>query len=222
MDKKQIILIYSGGMDSTTLLYYLKDKGYEVQCISFDYGQKHKKELGIAEFLCLDIVKVKHDIIPMSFLGKYLKSALTQKDQEIPEGHYAEESMKATIVPHRNLMMLTIANAIGISRGIEKIAFASHSGDHAIYPDCREEFRLEAEKALMASMDSFGIQIINPFMDIDKTDILRIGLNLKVPYQNTWSCYKGDLKACGKCGTCTERLEAFEQCETTDPLEYDK
>lgn len=212
------ILILSGGIDSTTLLYYLLDKGYEVEAISFLYGQKHFKEIEYAKEICKEL-KIKHDIIDMSFLGPLLNSSLTQKDIDIPEGHYASENMESTVVPHRNLMMLTIANAIGMSRGINKVAFAAHLGDHFIYPDCKPRFKDIAESTLkMSSGFTEGVEIIAPFMYIDKTDILRVGLNLEVPYKKTWSCYVGGDRPCLKCGTCCERTESFMNTKHKDPL----
>jgi len=217
---KKAIIIFSGGMDSTTLLYYLLNKGYELEAISYDYGQKHKKELDCAKQICKDL-NIKHDIIDISFIGKHINSSLTQDDQEIPEGHYESKNMESTVVHHRNLMMMTIANAIGLSRGITDIAYAAHAGDHIIYPDCTPSFASSAEITLNISSGK-QVKIIRPFIDIDKTDILRIGLNLKVPYEKTWSCYKGNKLSCGKCGTCVERLEAFEKCNTKDPIEYEQ
>jgi len=219
MNMKKIVIILSGGMDSTTLLYYLLDKGYEVEAISFDYGQKHLKEVGRAKSICA-VIGVSHTIIDMSSMGEHLQSSLTQ-DEEIPEGHYTDETMKSTVVPHRNLIMLSIANAIGLSKGIDTIAFAAHAGDHTIYPDCRRSFASIAELDLATSSDNYDIRVLCPFISIDKTDILRMGLKLKVPYEKTWTCYKGDEKSCGKCGTCVERLEAFEECGVKDPLEYE-
>ena len=216
---KKAIIIFSGGLDSTTLLYYLLNKEYELEAISYDYGQKHKKELDCAKEICKDL-NIKHNIIDISFIGKHINSSLTQDDQEIPEGHYESENMESTVVYHRNLMMMTIANAIGLSRGILDIAYAAHAGDHIIYPDCRPMFADSAEITLKISSDK-KINIIRPFINIDKTDILRIGLNLNVPYEKTWSCYKGNKLSCGKCGTCIERLEAFKKCNIKDPIEYE-
>ena len=219
---KKVILILSGGMDSVTLLYYLLDKGYKVEAISFNYGQKHKRELECAKKIC-KLKKIPHFTIDMRFLGGLLNSSLTQKNQEVPKGYYTDKSMKKTIVPHRNLMMIVIANAIGLSKGISEVAYAAHAGDHAIYPDCRPNFVTATENVLKFSFEKQDIKIISPFINIDKTDILRIGLNLRVPYDLTWTCYDPqEDEACGKCGSCRERLEAFKSCRIADPLKYKK
>jgi len=220
LENKKAVIILSGGMDSTTLLHYLISQGYFMVAVSFDYGQKHKKELLCAEEICkkagVEFIKVD-----LSALGGLLNSSLTQNDKEVPEGHYESENMKSTVVPNRNLMMLTIANAIGLSKGINRVAFASHAGDHAVYPDCTPIFAEKAEKVLRESSGE-DVRILRPFIYIDKTAILRIGLSLKVPYEKTWSCYKGEEDACGKCGTCVERLEAFKECKELDPITYKK
>ena len=206
-------------MDSTTLLYYLLKKKFSVEAISFNYGQKHQKELRSARNIC-EALKIPFNIINMQFLGNSLNSSLTQAGKKIPNGHYASKNMKSTVVPNRNLIMTSIANAIGLSRGIKKIALAVHAGDHAVYPDCRPIFIDSLEETLIVSSGE-NVRVLTPFIEMSKSDILKIGLKLDVPYKKTWSCYNGRKKACGKCGTCIERLEAFKDNNAIDLLKYE-
>ncbi len=218
MSKKAFIVL-SGGLDSSTLAYYLKDKGYDLCAISFDYGQKHKKELLCAKKIA-DNLGIQHIVIDLTSVGKYLKSSLTT-NEEVPEGHYEAENMKSTVVPHRNMIMATITAALAESKNIYTIALGVHGGDHYIYPDCRPDFIDILKYCLKLSSGGEDIEILTPFLHIDKRAILSIGLSLKVPYQDTWTCYNGREKACGKCGSCQERLESFEKCNSTDPLQYE-
>jgi len=215
---KKIVLVFSGGLDSTTLLYWLKDKGYEIKTLSFDYGQKHSKELEMAKKTCKKL-RVENKIIDLHNLKDILKSALTSEGQEIPEGDYQDEVMKQTVVPNRNMIMLSIAMGYAISLGFNRVAYAAHSGDHTIYPDCRPIF-VEKIRELAEVIDYEPVEVLTPFLEITKADIVKIGTELGVDYGLTWSCYVGDEKACGKCGTCIERLEAFKENGLIDPIEY--
>lgn len=217
--KEKIVAILSGGMDSTTLVYQLVRQGLEVACLSFDYGQRHVKELEAARRTTQKL-RLEHIIIPFGTEMKYLvsKSALTDTNQEVPQGHYAAENMKATVVPNRNMIMLALAAGYAITFGAKKLAYGAHAGDHAIYPDCRPEFAEAMTKALLLCHFDGGIQLIAPFMNITKSDICIIGLNLRVPYEDTWTCYAGLDKPCGVCGSCVERAEAFEFAGIIDPL----
>lgn len=224
-------IIYSGGMDSYTLLHYvLKDrveKGDEVYALSFDYGQRHSKELACAKQECLAL-DIPHTLINLTSITKHLQgSALTDPSVPLPEGHYAEESMRLTVVPGRNTMMLSIALAFTEAkvmvkeretdrRGGAYIYYGAHSGDHHIYPDCRPEFINQMRLAMRTAADG-RILLQVPFMDINKTGILEIGLRLGLDYSNTWTCYAGGEKPCGKCGSCTERAEAFSLMGVVDP-----
>lgn len=212
---KKCIIILSGGMDSATLAYYLKDKGYELEAVSYLYGQKHSKEIECAKKVA-EKLNIPHTIVDMFFLGSLLNSALTNTDEQIPEGHYEAENMKRTVVPNRNMMMATIAHAIGYSKGIKNIALGVHAGDHTVYPDCRPIFIEKLQSLLQTSNADDEIKVITPFLNIDKIDILRIGLKLDVIYGDTWTCYKGEEKPCGKCGSCVERAEAFAKCKARD------
>ena len=217
--KQKTVLILSGGMDSTTLLYFLLNRGHEVHALSFDYGQKHNKELLCASLSCQKL-KVPHRIIPFTDDLKYLisNSALTDNTTQIPQGHYADENMKVTVVPNRNMIMLALAAGYAISIGAKNLAYAAHAGDHTIYPDCRPEFMLAMSTALCLCHFDDGITLLAPFMHINKNDICVIGTKLNVPFEDTWTCYVGGQEPCGKCGACVERAEAFAFAKRTDPL----
>lgn len=217
------VLIASGGMDSATLAYYYADLGYALTLVGFDYGQRHKKELeslkNLGEELMADV-----KIVDLSVLGQHLHgSSLTSKDVEVPDGHYAQETMKATVVPNRNAIMLSIATGIAISEKADLVATGVHAGDHFIYPDCRPEFIQNLDVALRLATEGFSeedFHIEAPFVAITKADIAALGYRLGVPYEKTWSCYKGGEIHCGRCGTCVERIEAFIESGTPDLTEY--
>tara|TARA_R110000744_G_scaffold26171_3_gene64610 strand:- start:115 stop:867 length:753 start_codon:yes stop_codon:yes gene_type:complete len=205
----KIIHILSGGMDSTTLLYKLINENNQVKAISFDYGQRHSKELSFAEYHCKKL-KVDHEIIDISSIMKIFgkDSALINKDVEVPDGHYEELVMKKTVVPNRNMIMLSLATAYCIGQKYDQVSYGSHFGDHAIYPDCRQIFS-DALGIAIQLCDWREIKLIRPFIDINKKEVAIIGKNLQIDYTKTWSCYKGLELQCGVCGTCIERREAF-------------
>lgn len=204
------VCVLSGGMDSTTLLYQLLAEGDKVLAISFDYGQRHKKELDYAAKTCQKM-GVEHQVIDLGGINILLQgSALTSPDIAVPEGHYADESMKVTVVPNRNMILMAIAGAYAISQGCGRLAVAVHAGDHTIYPDCRPNFVSLFEQALQAG-NYEQLTVYAPFLHWSKSQIARLGRELGVNYdQDTWSCYKGEEEPCGKCGTCIERKEALE------------
>lgn len=212
-------MVLSGGMDSTTLLYDVKSQGYEVFAISFLYGQKHSKELEFAKKTC-SLLSIPYKIVDISFFAELAPSALTTPDWNVPEGYYTDSTMKQTVVPNRNMVLLSISAAYAISLGAKKLFYGAHAGDHPIYPDCRKEF-VEAMKNALYLADYIGLELEAPYVDMKKEDILRRGLELGVNYSLTWSCYKGGQKACGRCGTCTERIEAFKKVGVKDPIEYE-
>ena len=208
------LLIYSGGLDSTTLLYEYKDS--IDLAVTFDYGSKHNaKEIACAKENCQRL-GIKHLIIPLGFIGQYFKSDLLQSGGEIPEGSYADENMKSTVVPFRNGIMLAVAAGLAESYGLDTVLLANHSGDHAIYPDCRPEF-IDAFSAAVKAGTYEGIKVVSPYCNITKRDIALRGKAIGLDYSLTYSCYKGGEKHCGKCGTCVERKEAL---EGFDPTEY--
>lgn len=213
------ILIYSGGLDSTALLYQLKAEGREVKTLSINYGQKHIKELVAARYITSNL-GVEHQIVDLSAIRPLLGgSSQTDDSVAVPDGHYAEEVMKKTIVSNRNMLMLSVAGAWAISSRYDTIAYAAHAGDHAIYPDCREEFVKPLNEA-MQNADWHKVSIERPFISTTKAGIVRVGSKLNVPFAQTWSCYKGGDKHCGTCGTCYERREAFIEAGVKDPTPY--
>ena len=212
------VLILSGGMDSTVAAYHLLNMGVEVICLSFDYGQKHVKELEAASRTCQEL-GLPHLVVPLAAQLKTLLggSSLTDDSIDIPEGHYADDNMKSTVVPNRNMIMLALAAGYAISNGADTIAYGAHAGDHAIYPDCRPEFAAAMERALLLC-DYTPLKLIAPFMDMHKGQICAYGDSLGANFANTWTCYKGGEEPCGVCGSCVERAEAFEYANIPDPL----
>ena len=213
------VVLFSGGLDSTVLVYHLLNKGADLKLLSIDYGQRHEKELKssseIAESLGLE-----HEILRLPMLNNLLGgSALTDPSISLPEGHYAEDSMKATVVPNRNMILLSLAAGHAISLQFDTVAYAAHAGDHTIYPDCRPEFATAMDQALKLC-DWNTVSLYRPFVQLSKHDLVRKGKELGVPFEKTWSCYAGNDKHCGKCGTCVERKEAFELVGLLDPTEY--
>lgn len=217
MEKKSLIIL-SGGMDSVTLLY---DKAKEIElAVTFDYGSNHnKRETEYAAYHCKKL-GIEHIIIPLDFIHKYFKSSLLEGAAAIPEGHYASENMKSTVVPFRNGIMLSIACGLAESRGLKSVFIANHFGDHAIYPDCRSNF-ISHMNAAMERGTYQRITINAPYTGLTKTDVAKIGKMLGIDYSKTYSCYKGGEKHCGKCGTCVERKEAFRDAGIEDPTEYE-
>ncbi|WP_455101727.1 7-cyano-7-deazaguanine synthase QueC [Prevotella denticola] len=215
---KDSVIIVSGGLDSITLLY---DKAETIAlAVSFDYGQNHgAKELPFAAHHCRKL-GIPHITIPLSFMHRYFKSSLLDGAEAIPEGHYAEENMKSTVVPFRNGIMLAIATGIAESHGLKRVYIANHGGDHTIYPDCRPDF-IQAMDGAATAGTFVNVRIEAPYTNITKADIVRSGTALGVDYSKTWSCYKGSDVHCGKCGTCVERKEAFLEAGVKDPTEYE-
>ena len=215
------VIILSGGVDSTTLLYEILDQGYDVHTLSVNYNQRHVKELEFAQKTCRKL-NVPHKVIDLSVLGRELlhNSALTSEDIEVPEGHYKEENMKLTVVPNRNMILLSLAAGYAISIGAEKVFYGAHLGDHVIYPDCRKVF-VDAMRHAISLADWRPVELEAPYLNLDKKDIIVRGKKLGVDYSLTWTCYKGGNRACGKCGACRERLEAFGGAKIADPIEYD-
>ena len=216
----KVVAIFSGGMDSTAMLYALKDAGHEVKAIGFDYGQRHRVELEHAEKIAAK-AGVDYHTIDLSVVGAMIAGQSSQVNLavEVPDGHYTEESMKATVVPNRNMIMLSVAVGHAISVEFEAVAYGAHADDHTIYPDCRQEF-VDAMKTVIALCDWNKIELLTPFIDKSKSEIAEIGAGLAVPFEDTWSCYKGGDKHCGTCGTCVERKEAFELAKIPDPTAY--
>jgi 7-cyano-7-deazaguanine synthase len=216
----KIIVLSSGGMDSGTLLYHLSDAGNELKALSINYGQRHQKELTCAKIIA-DKLDIEHQTVDLSSITSLFGSnSLTDFRREVPDGHYEEEQMKQTVVPNRNMIMLSVAIAWAVSSDYDGVAYAAHSGDHAIYPDCRPEFA-DAMDTAAGLCDWKKIRLHRPFVSMDKIQIARLGRDLGVPFEHTWTCYKGREKHCGTCGACNERKEAFSSIGLIDPVPYE-
>ncbi|WP_091982534.1 7-cyano-7-deazaguanine synthase QueC [Pseudoalteromonas denitrificans] len=216
---QKVVVIYSGGMDSYTVLNKAIQDGYEVYALSFDYGQRHVKELDIAAKACKDL-DVHHKIVNISAINQIIGGSSLTDDIDVPEGHYEAENMKSTIVPNRNMILLSLAVGYAVSLKACKVYYGAHSGDHAIYPDCRPEFVQKMDDVCrIANYDA--VEIVSPYLKNSKIDILTDGLKMGLNYRDTWTCYNGREKACGKCGACQERLEAFKLNNVIDPIEYE-
>lgn len=225
------VALLSGGMDSTVLAYWLraavaKYHGGTVPSgalhfLSVNYGQRHKKELEYAARTAHRF-SAPHHIVDLSTLRDLLAgSALTSDDVPVPHGHYTAESMKATVVANRNMIMLAVAAGYAVSRKLEVVAAAVHAGDHAIYPDCRPEFITSLRHSISVATEGFGEpELWAPFVHLSKAEIATFGDELDVPWAHTWSCYEGGARHCGKCGTCVERIEAFALAGVSDPTVY--
>ena len=220
-----VIVLMSGGLDSATLLWQLLEEGNTVAGIGIDYGQRHAKELDASLTLATEAARkygaaVSHTTAKLPALGHVLAgSSQTSGHMPVPKGHYADASMKATVVPNRNMILLAVAAGYAVSLRSRKVAYAAHAGDHPIYPDCRPEFADAMQAALnVASYEP--IELVRPFIEIDKTEIARRAARLGVPIEKTWSCYEGRDLHCGACGTCVERIEALELAGVADPTPY--
>ncbi len=214
---KDSIIIVSGGMDSITLLYDKKDE--IAMGISFNYGSNHNaKEIPFAKLHC-ERLGIKHITIDLDFMHQYFKSSLLEGAEKIPEGHYASDNMKSTVVPFRNGIMLSIAIGIAESNHLKKVLIANHGGDHTIYPDCRDSF-IKAMNQASIEGTFVNIEISAPYTHLSKGDIAAIGKKLHLDYTETWSCYKGNEQHCGVCGTCIERKEALNEAQIEDKTVY--
>lgn len=218
--KQKAVVIFSGGMDSFTVLNKVFREGLEIYALSFDYGQRHKKELSYAARVCKSL-GIHHKIVDISAINQLIGGSSLTSDIEVPEGHYEQESMKSTVVPNRNMILLSMAIGYAVSLEARQVYYGAHSGDHAIYPDCRPEFVIKMnEVSVIANYEP--VEIVCPYLDVSKTAILTDGLNMGLDYGQTWTCYNGREQACGKCGACQERLEAFTENSTTDPISYEQ
>ncbi|MBT9369294.1 7-cyano-7-deazaguanine synthase QueC [Rhizobium sp. CSW-27] len=215
------LVVCSGGLDSVSLAYKVAAEHTLIGLISFDYGQRHRKELEFAA-LAAKRLGVPHEIIDISNIGRHLSGSALTDDVAVPDGHYAEETMRITVVPNRNAIMLAIAFGLAAARQAEAVAIAVHGGDHFIYPDCRpgfiDSFQVMQDHALEGYAD---VVLHAPFVMGSKADIVTEGASVGTPFAETWSCYKGGERHCGRCGTCVERREAFHLAGVEDPTVYD-
>ncbi len=225
MTTSRTVVVLSGGMDSTTLAYLAAHDGEQLVLVSFDYGQRHAKELEYAARTA-EALDAEHHVMPMRWLAPLIagESALVTPEVAVPEGHYAEDTMRATVVPNRNAIMLNLAVAVAIARNASQVATGIHAGDHAVYPDCRPEFLDALNEQVAVGMDGFLPEgwrgVWAPFVDEPKDHIASLGHTLGVPWEDTWSCYVGGDVHCGACGTCYERREAFTLAGVHDPTTY--
>ena len=216
---QKVVVIYSGGMDSFTVLNKALQQGHDVSALSFNYGQRHVKELDVAATVCKSL-EIPHKIVDITAINSLLAGSSLTDDIDIPEGHYEQESMKSTVVPNRNMILLSLAIGYAVSENAQAVYYGAHSGDHAIYPDCRPEFVRQMN--VVSKLANYEpVEVVAPYLDVDKNAILADGLKMGLDYCNTWTCYNGRDKACGKCGACIERLEAFAANEQSDPLSYE-
>lgn len=216
---KDSVIIYSGGLDSTTLLYEERER--VALAVTFDYGSNHAaREIACARHHC-DCLGIEHIVIELGFMSRYFNSSLLSGGDAIPTGNYDEENMKSTVVPFRNGIMLSIACGLAESRGLKRVLIANHGGDHAIYPDCRPEF-INAMDAAMRAGTYVNVEVAAPYTNLTKADLVRRGAQMGIDYSHTYSCYRGGERHCGTCGTCTERKEAFREAGITDPTIYEK
>lgn len=215
---KDSIIVLSGGMDSTTLLYEYQSR--IALAVSFDYGSNHnQRELAFAALHC-ERLGIKHLIIPLDFIHQYFHSSLLSGAEAVPEGNYDDENMRSTVVPFRNGIMLAVAAGLAEDNGLQQIMMANHAGDHAIYPDCRPAFVLAMDEAVHAGTYN-GVRLFTPYTNLTKGEIARRGKTLGIDYSETWSCYKGGEHHCGKCGTCTERIDALREAGVEDKTVYE-
>lgn len=217
------VVCLSGGLDSTVLATYLKrSELHDLRSVSFSYGQRHERPELMAARNVAGELGIPHQVLSLNGVMNGVNAASSQllaanEATGVPEGHYAEDTMKATVVPGRNLLMIAAATAYAASWDCQAVAMAAHAGDHPVYPDCRPEFLMAAGKATTLGYNVF---LIFPFADVTKTDIVETGDRLDAPMRLTWSCYNGGAIHCGRCGTCVERYEAFRDAGVTDPTEY--
>jgi 7-cyano-7-deazaguanine synthase len=217
----QTLVVCSGGLDSVTLAHRIAAEKALCHLVSFDYGQRHRRELDEAR-RCAERLGVTHDVLDIAAIGRCLTGSALTDEVEVPDGHYAQATMRATIVANRNAIMLTIAFGLAAAKEADAVAAAVHGGDHFIYPDCRPAF-IEAFATMqrMALDGVAHIDFVTPFLRWSKADIVREGARLSVPFAQTWSCYRGGERHCGRCGTCVERREAFHLAGIDDPTAYD-
>ena len=214
----KIIVVYSGGLDSFTLLNEAIRSGKDVSALSFDYGQKHNKELHFVEKFCAQ-ESIDSKIVDVSSIKELFQGSSLTDEIDIPKGHYDDDYMKSTVVPNSNMILISLALGYAVTKEAEEVWFGAHAGDHAIYPDCRPEF-VEKMDAVARIANYSPIAVKAPYIAMSKTEILAIGLNMQLDYGLTWTCYEGKELACGSCGACHERLESFAANNVIDPIKY--
>ena len=218
MTEKHSVIIYSGGLDSTTLLY--EERARIALAVTFDYGSNHAaRETDCARHHC-QMLGIEHVVIDLKFMAQYFDSSLLSGAEAVPEGNYDGTNMRSTVVPFRNGIMLSVACGLAESRGLKRVLMANHGGDHEVYPDCRPAF-VKAMDAAMQAGTYEGVALAAPYTDLDKADLVRRGAQLGIDYAHTYSCYRGGKLHCGRCATCRERREAFRLAGVVDPTKYE-
>ncbi|WP_110687215.1 7-cyano-7-deazaguanine synthase QueC [Salinicola aestuarinus] len=213
------VVIYSGGMDSYTVLHRAIREGYRVHALSFNYGQRHAKELEVAASVCREN-DISHRVVDIRAIHQLVgNSALTDPDREIPKGEYDGDNLTDTVVPNRNMILLSLAVGYAVNIGASICFYGAHGGDHVLYPDCRPEF-VQRMNDVAAIANFEAVEIRAPYLERTKAEILEEGIQMRLDYAKTWTCYLGEAKACGECGSCRERLAAFAHWGETDPLPY--
>ncbi len=226
LKKEKIVAIISGGLDSTVMLWFLHLQGYHIsEALTFNYGQRHKKEIFYSKKIISSFMKefdsLRHNIIDLSSIGKEISMGSITGNEKVPQDMYDNENQRITIVPNRNMIFLSIAAGRAITIGANLIGYAAHASDYSVYPDCRPEFIEQLDKAIYLGNLWNPVNIIAPFKNMTKTEIVKLGLELNVPLELTWSCYEGKKNPCLKCGTCLERTEAFLLNQVEDPAVKD-
>lgn len=224
-DRKKAVIILSGGIDSSTLLYHLLDQNYAVHALTFNYGQKHSREIEHAKLIAgraKEKGEVTHRVVDISAIHELISAGALTGEESVPKAFYSEEVQKRTIVPNRNMIMLSIAAGYAVKIGAREVHYAAHKSDYSIYPDCRKEFVKALDAAVYLANLWTPVEIKAPFVDMTKDEIVGLGLKLGVPYELTWSCYEGQERPCLECGTCLERTEAFLLNNARDPLLSDE
>lgn len=220
MSQKTAVALLSGGMDSSVLAYWLRAEGYGLHLLSVNYGQRHARELQAAADVAKAVGALDHVTVDLSVLRPLLAASALTGDTPVPHGHYEAPSMKLTVVPNRNAILLAVAFGYAVTLGAEVVGYAAHAGDHAVYPDCRPEFAQAFGQMEVEALYPPAPQLFAPFLNLTKADLATRGELLDVPFALTWSCYEGGAVHCGLCGTCTERRESFSLARVTDPTVY--
>ncbi|RWI90013.1 MAG: 7-cyano-7-deazaguanine synthase QueC [Mesorhizobium sp.] len=217
----KVLVVCSGGLDSVSLAQRVAAQHSLAGLLSFDYGQRHRKELGFAA-LCAERLSTPHQIIDIRAIGRSLSGSALTDDLDVPDGHYAEDTMKVTVVPNRNAIMLAVAFGVAAAQEADAVATAVHGGDHFIYPDCRPGFIDAFQVMQNQALEGYArIRLYAPYVTISKAEIVADGARHNTPFAQTWSCYKGGERHCGRCGTCVERREAFDLAGIADPTDYE-
>ncbi|MFE3196850.1 7-cyano-7-deazaguanine synthase QueC [Embleya sp. NPDC059237] len=221
--RRHAVVVASGGLDSTTVAYLLAERGHSLTLLSVDYGQRHRTELDYAAKIA-GLLLARHEIVDLTGVGALLTgSALTDPTVPVPDGRYTQANMRSTVVPNRNAILLAIAAGLAVSTDADLVAFGAHSGDHTVYPDCRPAFFDAIEAAILAGNEGFtapGFRLEAPFLHLTKADVVLSAAQLGVPFELTWSCYRGGSEHCGTCSTCIERRQAFTEAGVPDPTRY--